>query len=342
MIARPAMTPAPAMQWEAVRRTVVAVLAGLIVLPIRTVRPTWPLGPLPLLRRRLRLAAGDEGRQPFDVFVIGRLEVLVPGLVMLLRLLMRLRVLLRLLVVLRLLIVRRLVLLRLLLLARIVGLLLRRERLAAHGRLVIVAVVKRVVGVIAALLRLLLLIERRLGLPKVFLRGGDQAEIMLGVLVVVFCRDRIAGALRIAGQLQVFLGNVRGIAPDLQVRSIGLVHARQWILVMVMTTATTTFTAVATPHALVLTVSHDLLFRQPPFAAALMPPFLFIDSLFSGLPFSPCVTQCCRLTAVNRRQMHPINPQRILSNRSPHPRLDRGFANPRYARDCSVQMRANR
>src|SRR5580658_6686503 len=114
MIARPAMTPAPAMQWEAVRRTVVAVLAGLIVLPIR---PTWPLRPLPLLRRRLRLAAGDEGRQPFDVFVIGRLEVLVPRLVVLLRLLMRLRVLLRLLVVLRLLIVRRLVLLRLLLLA---------------------------------------------------------------------------------------------------------------------------------------------------------------------------------------------------------------------------------
>jgi hypothetical protein len=45
-----------------------------------------------------------------------------------------------------------------------------------------------------------------------------------------------------------------------------------------------------------MTVSHDLLFRQPPFAAALMPPFLFIDSLFSNLGslfssllFSPCV-----------------------------------------------------
>jgi hypothetical protein len=47
-------------------------------------------------------------------------------------------------------------------------------------------------------------------------------------------------------------------------------------MVMMMTTATT-FTAVATPHALVLTVSHGLLFRQPPFAAALMPPFLFIE-----------------------------------------------------------------
>jgi hypothetical protein len=37
----------------------------------------------------------------------------------------------------------------------------------------------------------------------------------------------------------------------------------------------TTFTAVATPHALVvLSVSHGLLFRQPPSCAALMPPFL--------------------------------------------------------------------
>src|SRR5580692_9445380 len=125
MVARPAMTPAPAMQREAVRRTVIAILAVLIVLPSRAVRP---IRPLPLLRRRLRLAAGDEGRQPFDVFVVGRLEVLVPGLVVrLLRLLMRLLILRRLLVLLRLLIVRRLVLLRLLrllLLARIVGLLL--------------------------------------------------------------------------------------------------------------------------------------------------------------------------------------------------------------------------
>jgi len=146
----------------------------------------------------LRLAAGDEGRQSFDVFVIGRLKALVPRLVVLLRL-MRLLVLLRLLMVLRLLLmVRRLVRLRLLLLARIVGLLLWRERLAADRRLVIVAVVKRVVGVVAALLRLLL-IEGRLGLPQVFLCGGDQAEIMLGVLVVVFGRDRIARTLRVTG-----------------------------------------------------------------------------------------------------------------------------------------------
>jgi hypothetical protein len=41
---------------------------------------------------------------------------------------------------------------------------------------------------------------------------------------------------------------------------------------------TTTFTAVATPHALVvLPVSHGLLFRQPPSCAATMPPFLSIE-----------------------------------------------------------------
>src|SRR4029077_16774068 len=123
MVARPAMAPAPAMQREAVRRAVVAIRAVLVVLPVRTARP---IRPLPLLRRRLRLAAGDEGRQPFDVFVIGRLEMLLPGVFR--RLLMRLLVLLRLLVVLRLLMVLRLVLLRLLLLALIVGLLLRGGR----------------------------------------------------------------------------------------------------------------------------------------------------------------------------------------------------------------------
>jgi hypothetical protein len=58
---------------------------------------------------------------------------------------------------------------------------------------------------------------------------------------------------------------------------------------VMMMTAATTFTAVATPHALVLTVSHDLLFRQPSFAAALMPPFLFLGALLLSLPLSPCV-----------------------------------------------------
>jgi hypothetical protein len=75
---------------------------------------------------------------------------------------------------------------------------------------------------------------------------------------------------------------------------------------VMMMTATTAFTAVATPHALVLTVSHDLLFRQPPFAAALMPPFLFIDSLVLKLTVLKLTVltmrHCCpRFTAIDRR-----------------------------------------
>jgi hypothetical protein len=43
----------------------------------------------------------------------------------------------------------------------------------------------------------------------------------------------------------------------------------------------TTFTAVATPHALVLTVSHGLQFRQPPSYAALKPQFLAVELRFA-------------------------------------------------------------
>jgi hypothetical protein len=68
------------------------------------------------------------------------------------------------------------------------------------------------------------------------------------------------------------------------------------LVVMMMVT---TFTAVATPHALVLTVSHDLLFRQPPFAAALLPPFLFIRLLFSLAVFT-MRHRSRRLTAIDR------------------------------------------
>ena len=35
-------------------------------------------------------------------------------------------------------------------------------------------------------------VELGIALTELLLRGGDQAEIMLGVLVVIFGRDRIA------------------------------------------------------------------------------------------------------------------------------------------------------
>jgi hypothetical protein len=73
--------------------------------------------------------------------------------------------------------------------------------------------------------------------------------------------------LRIARELKIFLGNVGGVASNFHVRSVGLVHAGQWILLVMMVVAAAAFTAVATTHALIiLTVSHDLLFHQPLFA----------------------------------------------------------------------------
>lgn len=96
----------------------------------------------------------------------------------------------------------------------------------AHERLaVILAVVIIVVGstlrrsALALLLRLLIVVVGVL-LPKLLLRGGDQAKIMFCVLIVVLRRDRVARALRIARKLDVFFCNVRGGTPDLNVGTV--------------------------------------------------------------------------------------------------------------------------
>jgi len=127
---------------------------------------------------------------------------------------------------------------------------------ALIGLLVVVAVVVAVIPVAAVTLAALVI---RRALAELFLRGSNQPEIVLGVLIVILCRHRIAGTLRVAGKLKIFFSNMRSGAPDFYVRSIGLIHTGQWILVVVMTTL-----AVATTHSLVvvLTVSH-VAFRQP-------------------------------------------------------------------------------
>ena len=192
LIARPAVAATPPVQRKAVGLSVKAVRA---IWAIRTVAA------LPLLRRLLRLSAGDEGRQPFDVLLALLQEVRRAGLRVL-----RLH-------------------LRVLLLARIERLLLsRRKRFAADRRLLVVAVVVAVVGKIAARLALLLVIG--LALAELFLGGSDQAKVVLRVLVVVFRGDRVAGTLRVARKLKIFFGDVGRRSPDLHVRSVGLVHAR--------------------------------------------------------------------------------------------------------------------
>jgi hypothetical protein len=146
-----------------------------------------------------------------------------------------------------------------LLLTRIVGLGLLRRVGFARLRL-IVAVLVTVIGLIAGGAARLLLLEVRLALAQLFLRGGDQAKVMLGVLIIIFGSDRIPGTLRVTGQLKIFLGNVRRGTANFYVLPVGLVHARQWILVVMMMSTPLT---VATAHALILSVSHGLLFRNP-------------------------------------------------------------------------------
>ncbi len=240
------MTAATTVQREAVAAAVIAVGIALRLILLRL--------------RLLRLAAGDKGRQAVNILITARWRVLRPRLKMLLRWLLLRLMMLRLVLLLRL----------MLLLAPIERLrLARRKRFAGQMRLLVVVTVKPVVADIAAhFALLLLLLIVGLALPVLLLRGGNQAEIVLGVLVVILGGDRIAGTLRIAGELQVLFGDVGGRAADFHIRSIGLVHAGQWILVMM-----TTF-AVATPHALVLTVSHGFAFCQPRFAATRLPPLL--------------------------------------------------------------------
>jgi hypothetical protein len=125
----------------------------------------------------LRLRSGDEGGEAVDAAV-------VVGLHRRLRLILRLRlaVLARLLLV---------PLIGLLLVARLlIGRLLNRHeaRLRSEIRIAVVVIATGIIPRLALDPRLLL----RLVLAKLFLGCGDQAKIMLGVLIIVFGSDGIA------------------------------------------------------------------------------------------------------------------------------------------------------
>src|SRR5438093_8609585 len=168
----------------------------------------------------LRLRAGDEGGQAIDAAGVGdhRLRL---GL----RLILRLRTMLALLAFAMMLARLLIALVRLAVAAlftRIVvadvGLRLLRDeaRLLAEMRealAIVVAVFRRRqhFGVDARL---------RLVLPELLLRGCDQAEVMLCVLIVILGRDRIAGRARVTRQLNVFFGDVRGSAADFDIGAV--------------------------------------------------------------------------------------------------------------------------
>ncbi len=87
-----------------------------------------------------------------------------------------------------------------------------RERFAGHRRLIAIpiaiTVVVAVIGRCIASRFARLLLEIGLRLAKLFLRRGDQAEVMFSVLIIIFGGNRISRTLRVAGKLEIFFGDV--------------------------------------------------------------------------------------------------------------------------------------
>ena len=191
-----AMPPAPPVQRKAILRPVIAVA----VLPLRPV-----IAVLRLLM--LLLSAGDERWQPVNVALVFRTRMLRPRLKLLLMLL------------------RLIVLLIVMLLARIVRLRLARgERLAADMGLLTITLVVAFIGRTHLAGRLLLVIG--LTLPELFLRRSYDAEIVLGVLIIIFRCNRVPGALRVTGKLKILFGDMGRRTANFYVRPVGLVHTR--------------------------------------------------------------------------------------------------------------------
>jgi hypothetical protein len=211
----------------------------------------------------LRLpAARDECRKPADILP-AFMTALVGLRVGLLLMLLRLMLLMLLRTILDLLITRR----KRLPIARQIRLLLRLSRSVAwlvltHERLIVFVV--PVEGVIAslwlaaarcaALLMRLLLVVVRVLLTKLFLRRSDQAEVVLGVLIIILGGHRVARSLRVTRELDVFLRDVRSGAADFDVGTVRFVNAREGIL---------TLAVVASPPHALLTVSHVVPVRRP-------------------------------------------------------------------------------
>ncbi len=120
--------------------------------------------------------------------------------------------------------------------------------LLAEMREALALVVEIVDGQILGVARL------RLVLAELLLSSGNQAEIVLGMLVVILRGDGISRRAGITGKLDVFLGNMGGSPTDLDVRSVRLEHPGQRVLA-----APVIIAAVPVAHPLVvLTVSHVL------------------------------------------------------------------------------------
>src|SRR5260370_18166246 len=103
-------------------------------------------------------------------------------------------------------------------------------------------------------------------LAELLLRRGYDAVIVLGVLIVVLRRNRITGSLRVPRKLNIFFCNVGWIAANFHIRTIGFVYPHHRIVTLAV--------IVASAHAFILTVSHDLPIANPLHCGGSLPPCL--------------------------------------------------------------------
>jgi len=207
----------------------------------------------------LRLRAGDEGGQAIDAAIVGNHRLRLG-----LRLILRLRTVLALAMFARLLVA---------LIGLIVAALLARIVVANIGLLLLLRDEARLLAEMREALALVLAVFRRrrfvvdarlrLVLPELLLCGCDQAEVVLGVLVIVLGRDRVAGRARVTRQLDVFFGDVRGGAADLDIGSVRFEHPGHRVLTAPVIVVAVIVVIPVTHPLVVLTVSHVSPLFQP-------------------------------------------------------------------------------
>ena len=74
---------------------------------------------------------------------------------------------------------------------------------------------------IVVFIRLRGLNARLIAVLQLLLGCRDNAEIVLSVLQIILGKNRVARGLGVAGELEIFLRDVRRITPDFHIRSVG-------------------------------------------------------------------------------------------------------------------------
>src|ERR1700750_3065311 len=88
--------------------------------------------------------------------------------------------------------------------------------------------------------------------------GSNDAAVVPCMLEIILRHHPVAGALRVTGKGRIFFGDLLSRSPDLHVRAVALIVARQGVralaivVIVVVTVATAAAIVVATAHAPVL------------------------------------------------------------------------------------------